>query len=315
MQQLHQQDHPASQPYNYEVKMRYSIVGSLLYCAVAVQAFKDTSPFLLFSSSELPSSIQIERQGLDTASSVLQNTKSFLSTCPSDVYIIIQQAALGASDFSAKDSVPHLKAAVSDSRVRATYNVMDVVYEGGNLAEELAQHIETKCGKKVERRNNAELESTDGARNGVIVSNLNALSTAKVARTEEFNDQDIMLNSAFYEHLSSGPEYTVIYTTTPIDSIPQKEPVDVYEPVFDASAHFDLKRDFRSRADNSTNSPDHRPLFEKYQYFTPGIFMGLVVGLLLLSILSVGLNAVSSLQVSYGAFDKENGPSAQKKQQ
>ncbi|KAJ8059315.1 hypothetical protein OCU04_012276 [Sclerotinia nivalis] len=297
--------------------MRYSLVGSLLYYAAAVQAFKDTSPFLLFSSSELPSSIQIERQGLDTASSVLQNAKSFLSTCPSDVYIIIQQAALAASDFSTKDSVPHLKAAFSDSRVRATYNVMDVVYEGGNLAEELAQHIETKCGKKVQRRNNAGLESTDGAGNGIIVSNLNTLSTAKVARAEEFNDQDVMLNSAFYEHLPSGPEYTVIYTTTPVDSVlSQKEPeLDVYEAVFDASAHFDLKRDFRIRADNSTDSPDNRPLFEKYQYFTPGIFMGLVVGLLLLSILSVGLNAVSSLQVSYGAFDKEMGPSAQKKQQ
>jgi hypothetical protein len=43
--------------------------------------------------------------------------------------------------------------------------------------------------------------------------------------------------------------------------------------------------------------------------------MGLLVGFLLLSILSVGLNAIGSLKVSYGAFDKEMGPAAQKKQQ
>ena len=43
--------------------------------------------------------------------------------------------------------------------------------------------------------------------------------------------------------------------------------------------------------------------------------MGLVVGLLLFSILYVGISAVSSLQVSYAAFDKEMGPAAQKKQQ
>jgi hypothetical protein len=43
--------------------------------------------------------------------------------------------------------------------------------------------------------------------------------------------------------------------------------------------------------------------------------MGLLVALILLSILSVGLNALGSLQVSYGAFDKEMGPAAQKKQQ
>lgn len=43
--------------------------------------------------------------------------------------------------------------------------------------------------------------------------------------------------------------------------------------------------------------------------------MGLLVGLLLLSILSVGMSALSSLEVSYGAFDKEMGPAAQKKLQ
>ncbi|RAL60929.1 hypothetical protein DID88_010027 [Monilinia fructigena] len=296
--------------------MRYSIAGSLLCCAAVVQAFKDTSPFLLFSSSELPSSMQIESQQLDTASSVLQNTKSLLSTCPSDVYIIIQQAALAVSDLTAYDSVPHMKAAIADSRVRATYTVTDVVYEGGNLAEELAEHIEKSCGKKVERRN-AGLESANGNGNGVTLLTFSALSTGKVARAEELNDQDIMLNSVFYEHLSSGPEYTVIYTTTPIRFVLEQDVPEsaIYQAEFDATAHIDLKRDFRVRADNSIKAPDRRPLFEKYQYFTPGIFMGLVVGILLLSILYVGLNAVSSLQVSYGAFDKEMGPSAQKKQQ
>ncbi|ESZ94597.1 hypothetical protein SBOR_5008 [Sclerotinia borealis F-4128] len=297
--------------------MRYSIAGSLLSCAAVVQAFKDTSPFLLFSSSELPPSMQIESQELDTTSSILRNTKSFLSTCPSDVYIIIQQPALAVSDFSALDSIPHMKAAISDSRVKATYSVTDVIYEGGNLAEELAEHIEASCGKKVERRNNVGLESADGNANGVIVSNFNALSTEKVSRAEELNDQDVMLNSVFYEHLSRGPEYTVIYTTTPLGSVLQQDEPElpIYNAEFDATAHIDLKRDFRIKSDNSTNAHDTRPLFEKYQYFTPGIFMGLVVGIIFLSILYVGLSAVSSLQVSYGAFDKEMGPSAQKKQQ
>lgn len=46
-----------------------------------------------------------------------------------------------------------------------------------------------------------------------------------------------------------------------------------------------------------------------------GLFMGLFVGLIMIAILSVGLSAISSLQVSYGAFDKEMGPAAQRKQQ
>ena len=43
--------------------------------------------------------------------------------------------------------------------------------------------------------------------------------------------------------------------------------------------------------------------------------MGLLVLFFLGSILYVAINAVASLQVSYAAFDKENGPQAQKKQQ
>jgi hypothetical protein len=43
--------------------------------------------------------------------------------------------------------------------------------------------------------------------------------------------------------------------------------------------------------------------------------MGLIVAIILLSILYVGLKALSSLEVSYGAFEKEMGPAAQKKQQ
>lgn len=42
--------------------------------------------------------------------------------------------------------------------------------------------------------------------------------------------------------------------------------------------------------------------------------MSLITLILLLSILGVGLRALSSLEVSYGAFDKDMGPAAQKKQ-
>jgi hypothetical protein len=93
------------------------------------------------------------------------------------------------------------------------------------------------------------------------------------------------------------------------------------------------------------------PLFDKYQFFTPGtylaslwsdiqictialtqpstpprgymlilmptrsagIFMGFLVGFLLLSMLYVAISAVASLQVTYAAFDKEQGPLAGKK--
>ena len=46
-----------------------------------------------------------------------------------------------------------------------------------------------------------------------------------------------------------------------------------------------------------------------------GIFMGLIALLLMLLILTAGLRSLASLEVSYGAFEKEMGPAAQKKQQ
>jgi hypothetical protein len=43
--------------------------------------------------------------------------------------------------------------------------------------------------------------------------------------------------------------------------------------------------------------------------------MALITFIILMSILYAGISALASLQVSYGAFDKEMGPAAQKKQQ
>lgn len=41
--------------------------------------------------------------------------------------------------------------------------------------------------------------------------------------------------------------------------------------------------------------------------------MGLLVSILLLSILFVAIRGISSLEVSYAAFDKEMGPAGRKK--
>jgi hypothetical protein len=43
--------------------------------------------------------------------------------------------------------------------------------------------------------------------------------------------------------------------------------------------------------------------------------MGLVASVLFFAILSVAISGLASLQVSYGAFEKDQGPAAHKKQQ
>ena len=82
----------------------------------------------------------------------------------------------------------------------------------------------------------------------------------------------------------------------------------------------ELKRDLSAHA---TRDSSVRPkpalhanagLFEKYQFFTPGLFMGLVAAVPLLLIILVGVRALVSLEVSYFAFSKEMGPAAQRQQ-
>lgn len=111
-------------------------------------------------------------------------------------------------------------------------------------------------------------------------------------------------------------KYTLLYTTSPLSKT--FVPSTPHSSSFTSPLHMEMKRANPIAApftasENST-LPAGAPLFERYQFLSPGLFMGLLVTFLLLSILGVGLKAISSLQVSYGAFEKENGPAAHKKQ-
>lgn len=112
------------------------------------------------------------------------------------------------------------------------------------------------------------------------------------------------------ESVQADSDYTVLYFSNPHES-------KLYEADFADPVHIELKRQsdtvFVGR--RQANATDKASLFDKYQFLSPGITMGLVVGFVILSILYVGLSALSSLQVSYAAFEKEMGPAAHKKQQ
>lgn len=76
--------------------------------------------------------------------------------------------------------------------------------------------------------------------------------------------------------LLPSPKYTVIYTTTPPSSKHHSvvEEFQVYEmdSTFAAPLHMDLKRDFSVRPSNSSGNDTlvDGPLFERYQFLTPG---------------------------------------------
>jgi len=102
---------------------------------------------------------------------------------------------------------------------------------------------------------------------------------------------------------------------------------------YPTAMHQGLKRDIKYEPLKSSNRSmqDGLPLFEKYQFLSPGklldqyavnpsanslfsgIFMGLTISLLLFVMLWVAVSAIAGLEVSYMAFSKEMGPAAQNK--
>jgi len=143
-----------------------------------------------------------------------------------------------------------------------------------------------------------------------------SLPLERAERDDVLRDNDARINRLL-NAIPESASYTVVYISTPLNTTVRKEEQErvSYESQFQDAVHMDLRRDLKARVPPKINNTDMRPLFEKYQFLTPGLFMGLLVTAIMLSILGVGLNAISSLQVSYGAFDKEMGPAAQKKLQ
>ncbi|KUI57305.1 Protein big1 [Cytospora mali] len=277
--------------------MRFEITTASLLASTAA-AFSNSSPYVLFStSSNLPNTNSNDQQLLST-SQVLETTHDSLASCPTSRYLLISQSNVHASDLrhpaTGKCLAPRLCEAATADNVHGGFNAAEVVGRDGISMLELETYISSACAGK-----------SDVFIEGHV---LDALPAEKDARSAKVAENDIELGRVLS---GAGNDYTVIYFS------PGHEESKTYESEYVESPaiQMELKRStgdvVERKAAKGGNSSE--PLFVKYQFFTPGIFMGIVAVLIMLAILYVGLSAVSSLEVSYGAFDKDMGPAAQKK--
>ncbi|EEH32964.2 hypothetical protein PAAG_09128 [Paracoccidioides lutzii Pb01] len=198
----------------------------------------------------------------------------------------------------------------------------------GNLdVDGLQKILERECGVDV-----AKVDSSNGApqerytkKPQVIRVDFPSLATTNTNRSEYLVKNDKFL-AAIVDLLSSR-DYTVLYATTTREFAAMEieiEEAAVYDQM-DADIYQNLMRTNMKR-DNMPHSQSHPegddewkenkgPLFERYQFFSPGIFMGFLVALLFIIILYVGLSALLSLKVSYAAFEKDTSSTGAKKQQ
>ncbi|THY78449.1 BIG1-domain-containing protein [Aureobasidium pullulans] len=297
--------------------LRYLSAAAL--ALASANAFKDASPFVLYSTS------QLEGQSLDaniiSAQELQKGIEYRLQDCPSDTYIFVSQPGVSTNDLTVSKSTPHLRRRLlgKDDKVKSILAVKNVV--GDVDARRLTLSTSRECNKQSTRLfRSLVLDGKEGniptQHFDMIVVHFPELPNTQDDRESALLQADSYLNSL----LESLDSYTVLYAPLSSLSPPQSQHPEQYEmdEPYPSNMHTDLKRDLNShvsRASNASNPQDGLPLFEKYQFLSPGIFMGGVVSILLFSILYVGVSAIANLEVSYMAFSKEMGPAAQKKQQ
>ncbi|QSS50144.1 vacuolar ATP synthase subunit S1 [Histoplasma capsulatum var. duboisii H88] len=299
----------------------------------AVHAFKDTSPFFLFSTHETPF---VSRQ-LESAHTLSSSLSSSLKSCSAAAYILISQPGVHARDYSTGYAAPQLRHRVLklDGEVKGSFVVSEVV--GRVDVDELQGILEEGCGVEADRIDGSAGIAPQAYTKTPLVVRVDFAGVATdLNRSEQLVKNDKFLN-ALIDRLPSR-DYTVLYTTTPREATPagiqiEEEPAlyemmdeDIFQNPLqmnmkrDSRAHSLLHRDGNGEAEgDSKDDIDEQlrnlPLFEKYQFLSPGIFMGLMISLLIVVIIYFGISAMLSLKVSYVAFEKDNGPAAVKKQQ
>ncbi|KHJ36301.1 putative atp-synthase s1 [Erysiphe necator] len=265
-------------------------------------AFRDTSPFVLLSNNPSSESTrQFSTDQLQSRTQVLETSKSYLSGCPSDLYYILTHPFVPVKELS--NNASYLSQALKNNEFPTKILIREAVQLKADDGERIATYLEENCRSK---------RATGWMFNDIKAQKeLDSSLVISEILDEEFKESH---TSIFENVLSSNTgelKYTIILLTTP----PKFSDSQIHrnEKPMNTASHLELKRHIKTHKRKISKEADVRPLFEKYQFFSQGIFIGIFVTIILLSILSVGISAISGLEVSYGAFEKEQGPTISKK--
>ncbi|KAH7391888.1 BIG/ATPase V1 complex, subunit S1 [Pyrenochaeta sp. MPI-SDFR-AT-0127] len=287
--------------------MAKTLVGALALAALpSALAFRNTSPFFLFSTAELL--IDNTDTSIAESSKVTADVLGALKDCPTRSYVIVEQEGVSSADYVDGRSMPQLSQYMGGkhAEVKTTFAVPETV--GQVDATAIMAYLQSNCAPSDNNKNAAMWFSR-------IMSQ--APATSKALRTHQLQSDDAALDQQIVNEAKSQ-DYTVIYITSPQTESQAKAQLEQEQYSYDMENSFggavqmELKRDLSSHIKRANATQGG--LFERYQYFTPGLFMGFAAIIPLFLILLVGIRALTSLEVSYYAFSKEMGPNAQKKQ-
>jgi hypothetical protein len=150
--------------------MKSHRILSLAAVASVANAFQDTSPFFLFSTSvyvhlltldraqetltfrsRLPDTSELSSLNLASSHNVNSHLTQILSSCPSDAYIIVTQPGVSARDFGSGKATPHLRNALNGNGTEGPLKTTVVVSEVHGLVNtnSVIGILEDKCGARL----------------------------------------------------------------------------------------------------------------------------------------------------------------------
>lgn len=280
--------------------MIQTLLGALLLPALpTVFAFGNTSPFFIVSTADLH--LPAAHDVLADAATLTAGLLTALEDCPTRSYLILEQHSISVQDFADASSAPQLSRLMSSEspHVKTASITFDVLGEIDTAA--IKKHLHTHCPDRHVHAN-----STASAWLHSHVLRDLAAPLDQVHRKELLLQYDAHMGD-YISDPAKEQDFTILFTTSPQILAQPEATVERYhyESSFVNSMQMELKRDLSSHIKPSNGSKGD--LFERYQYFTPGLFMGISSIVPLVLILLVGIRAVTNLEVSYSAFSKEMG--------
>lgn len=254
------------------------LLAALVALAAYASALRGASPLILISEQvKLDRSIaESPRDMLDEASLI----QSAVKNCQYDGYFFVDQPGVNGRELL-KPNLPHLSHLMDKSEA---YSVHDMVLN--SEMNDVFDYIKTRCGAK---------EVAVNSHTGEIQ---HYVDSAPRLFNIQFDSGDVAAHDeTLYQILGRIPSGNIFVAYRPRGAT-------------------DSLSDGGAIVQNKTLEPSLDPLynslFENYKFLSPGILSGTLVVMILYPILHIALKAVSSLQITTKAFEKQERQSQSK---
>ncbi|KAL8713560.1 MAG: hypothetical protein Q9220_002422 [cf. Caloplaca sp. 1 TL-2023] len=295
--------------------MLFTGLAALAWSANLVTAFRDTSPFILFSTSDLHISPLSQIASASTIHDTLLSQVE--STCPSDTYVVVTQPGARTSDFQDHFAAPQLRRRLlgEEKNIKTRISVNEVLGEIDTAS--WVRELESKCDVAVQGidASTGSFTIADDPNPRLIKLEFPPLPTTNTKdRASKLRENDDYLASVL-DLIPSTAKYTVIYISvssspsTSFTAMEVEEATYEMDSSFSSQHHMEVHRDLTTHDKRDVDDTmkqnvtlPNAPLFEKYQYFTPGTHYLLFLEQTSVSLISwrLELTCLISLRDFYG---------------